>query len=222
MGAPTTTGNASDTERRETTPRERVQITLPALTRVEFESGRRVRIVRDESRTHLFTNLEMLLPDRRAEPRNKLCRRNTQVANGFLQHAASQPTPTRMRRTDGRPITRRKQHGHTVRNLNHTHAAKRARHGGIRAQNTRRQTRRLGRCARAPRRRQRSLWSFVPAPRRCAPHRRRRPHIQIRHLNPVHLLQPHRLPRQPQPFPHTTPVLLNRSAHIPNMSTNIE
>jgi hypothetical protein len=187
MGAPTTTGSASDTERRETTPRERVQITLPALTRVEFESGRRVRIVRDESRTHLFTNLEMLLPDRRAEPRNKLCRRNTQVANGFLQHAASQPTPTRMRRTDGRPITRRKQHGHTVRNLNHTHAAKRARHGSIRA-----------------------------------PHRRRCPHIQIRHLNPVHLLQPHRLPRQPQPFPHTTPVLLNRSAHIPNMSTNIK
>src|SRR6202034_1384129 len=107
-------GDITDAKRLESLTSERVEITLPTTPRVGFESRRRTRIVRHERRAHFITDLEMVLTDGRPEPYNKLRRRNAKMAHSFLQYAASQSPPPGMSRPHSRPITRRKQHRHTV------------------------------------------------------------------------------------------------------------
>jgi hypothetical protein len=121
VGAPAAAGDITDAKRLESLPRERVEITLPTTPRVGLESRRRTRIVRHERGAHLVTDLEVLLTDSRPEPCNKLRRRNAQMAHSLLQHAAREPPPPRMSRAHRRPSTRRKQHRHTVSDLNNTH-----------------------------------------------------------------------------------------------------
>src|ERR1700722_15470682 len=120
VGAPTTAGDITDTKRLESPASERVKITLPTPPRVGFESRRCTTIERHERRTPLITALEVRLADGRPEPCMELRRWNAKMANSFLQHAASQSAPSRMSRAHCRPITRGKQHRHTVSDLNDT------------------------------------------------------------------------------------------------------
>jgi hypothetical protein len=99
-----------------------------------------------------------------------------------------------MRGAYDRPIARREQNRHTVGDLNDANTSTNTRHYRI-----------------APRSAHFSIRS-----------RGALQTIQVNYINSMHLLQPHRLGRQPQVIPHAPPILRNRTRSIPNVRTNIE
>src|SRR5579859_2875913 len=74
VGAPAAAEYVTNTQRRETTPCEHIQIALPTTARVSLECHRCAQVIFHEGSANVVTDLEIRLADRGAEPSHQLCR----------------------------------------------------------------------------------------------------------------------------------------------------
>lgn len=118
VGAKSAAEHRLHPERRQTRACKLVEIALPAAARILAEGRRRARIMREERRAHLIADLEGGRSDRRPEPGVKRARIDPQGTHGRLEHTARKPAPAAMRGSDPRSVSRGKEHGQAVGDLN--------------------------------------------------------------------------------------------------------
>src|SRR6185295_4017583 len=93
-------------ERGETPARQAHEIGLPATAGIGREVRGGPRVARGEGSAHVLADFEMLLGDRRAQPRGELARGNIQRRDRVLEHARGQPAPAGMRGADAPAVAR--------------------------------------------------------------------------------------------------------------------
>ena len=90
----------ANTEGRQPTARQRVQVSLPAATRIRLKTFAGAWITLNENVPDFATHLEGRLRDSGAHPYHQLARLVCHPCHGRLKHACSQPPPAGMCRGD--------------------------------------------------------------------------------------------------------------------------